>query len=355
MSLTGSSRMVLATLAVATLTAGLHTPVSAQATTAPQGSTAAAHPPANAAAARTAGADYLTVAQLRAKYRDRAGRIATIKGVEIYYKDEGKGPVLLMVHGSTSSLRTWDVIVDRLKSRYRIIRYDVAGTGLSGSISDEAAASIAPVDIAIGLLDTLGVRKVTYVGVSSGGTLGMFLAAKRPDMVERLILSNTPADRVTYGHMAQPAGFLKAQEDAKKAGGFQARPFWDAYLSYFAGDPARFSTKLRDEYYDLNRRVPEKHPLALIAQIGDGVVANKLMAQVVAPTLLIWGGQDRLLTVPAMHSLAKHLEKAEVSEFVMPDVGHYPPVEAPERFAQLVAAYVEAVVPQRPVPVQAVP
>lgn len=289
---------------------------------------------------------YLSVEQLRARYQDKTGRFTTIKGVEIYYKDEGKGPVLLMVHGSASSMRTWDHIVAKLKSRYRIIRFDVPGMGLSGGASDEVAANVTPVDIPIGLLEKLGVQKVTYVGVSSGGTLGMFLAAKRPDMVERLILSNTPADRVTYGHMAQPDSFTRAQADVKKVGGFQSQNFWNEYLTYFAGDPNRFSTKMRGEYYDFNRRVPEKHPLVLIAQIGDGVVANQLMAQIVAPTLLIWGGKDQLLTVPAMKSLEAHLQKAQVSAVIMPDVGHYPPVEVPERFAQLVAAYIEAVVPR---------
>lgn len=290
-------------------------------------------------------APYLTLDQLRSKYRDSAGKIATIKGVEIHYKDEGRGPVLLMVHGSTSSLRTWDGIVDRLKARYRIIRFDVAGMGLSGGISDEAAATVKPVDIAVGLLDKLGVRKLTYVGVSSGGTLGMFLAAQRPDLIERLILSNTPADPVTYGHMVQPPSFVKAQADVKQAGGFQARSFWDEYLGYFAGDPKRFSAKLRDEFYDMNRRAPQKHPIALIAQIGDGVVANQLMAQVAAPTLLVWGGKDALLPVAAMQSLAAHLKNAQVSQVVLPDVGHYPPLEVPERFAKVIATYVEAVVP----------
>ncbi|HEX7873073.1 MAG TPA: alpha/beta hydrolase [Sphingobium sp.] len=311
----------------------------------PVASSASAQAVSAQTAANAPAQPYLTVAQLRAKYGDPAGKIATIKGVEIYYKDEGKGPVLLMVHGSASSLRTWDVIAARLKSRYRIIRFDVAAMGLSGSISDEAAATVTPVDIATGLMDKLGVKKLTYVGVSSGGTLGLYLAAARPDMVQRLILANTPADPVKYGHMVQPDSFLKAQEEAKKAGGFQSQTFWNEYLTYFAGDPARISAKKRAEYYDFNRRTPEKHPIALVAQIKDGIAANQAMAQVTAPTLLIWGGKDPLLTHAAMKSLEAHLPKAQVSEVILPDVGHYPPLEAPERVAQLISAYVEAAVP----------
>lgn len=287
---------------------------------------------------------WLSLGELRTRYADRQGKYANIKGVEIYYKDEGKGPVLLMVHGSSSSLHTWDRIAQLLKSRYRVIRFDVAGMGLSGAVSDEAAANLKPVDIASGLMDQLGVKKLSFVGVSSGGTLGMFLAAARPDLVDNLILSNTPADPVRYGHMVQPESFLKAQEESRKAGGFQSRHFWDEFFAYFAGDPARISAQTRDRYYDMNRRAPEKHPVALVAQIADGVAANELMKQVTAPTLLIWGGKDPLLTIPAMHSLAAHLSSAQVSSVVMPDVGHYPPLEVPDRFAQLVSTYLEDVV-----------
>jgi len=288
---------------------------------------------------------YLSVAQLRAKYADPAGKVALIHGVEIYYKDEGRGPVLLMVHGSTSSLRTWDVIAARLKSRYRIIRFDVGAMGLSGRISDEAAAHVTPLDIVTGLLDRLKVSKLTYVGVSSGGTLGMFLAAARPEMVERLILSNTPSDPVTYGHMAMPESFIQAQALVRQQGGFQSRQFWDEYLNYFVRVPARVGPKIRDEYYDFNRRMPESHPIALIAQIGDGAQANRLMAQVKAPTLLIWGGADPLLTIPAMKALSGHLSSAQVSGVILPDVGHYPPLEAPERFERIMTAYIEAATP----------
>ena len=176
----------------------------------------------------------------------------------------------------------------------------------------------------------------------------MFLAARRPDLVERLILSNTPADPVRYEHLVEPESFKKAQQEAKQAGGFQSLNFWNEYLGYFSGRPERISAKIRGEYYDFNRREKEKHPVALIARIGDGAVANQLMAQVTAPTLLLWGARDQLLPVAAMESLANHLSKAQLSRVVMPDVGHYPPLEVPERVTQMVAAYIEAAVPEVP-------
>ncbi|MCY3816819.1 MAG: alpha/beta hydrolase, partial [Gammaproteobacteria bacterium] len=119
----------------------------------------------------------LTLDELRQKYGDPDGRMAEIGGVEVYYKDQGEGPSILMIHGSRSSLRTWDRVAPELLDRYRVIRYDLPPNGLSGPVSDEAVDRTDPADLAAGLLDHVGVDQVTCVGVSSGGTTCMYLAA----------------------------------------------------------------------------------------------------------------------------------------------------------------------------------
>lgn len=289
----------------------------------------------------------LTVAQLRARYADRLSRYMTVRGMEIHYKDEGprKAPVLLMIHGSQSSLRTWDRIAVLLKPRYRIIRFDIPGYGLSGPVSDEAAASVLPVEITEGLLDGLGVKRLAAaVGVSSGGTMAMYLAARRPEMVARLILSNTPSDPVDTSHMVQTPAFLAAQDRARRTG-YQDYDFWDQYLSFFAGDPARISRRTRMEYWDFNRRSPERHPIAMVARIGDGKQAAIEMAKITTPTFLVWGSGDPLLPEAAVNAITRYLKNATISKVLMPDVGHYPPLEVPDRFARWIETYVEAGVP----------
>jgi pimeloyl-ACP methyl ester carboxylesterase len=287
---------------------------------------------------------FATLEELRAKYRDRNGKIAVIKGVEVYYKDEGRGPTILMVHGSQSTLKTWDHVVPSLLKRYRVIRFDIPPQGLSGRVTDADVARIQPTDIPEELLAQLGVTKITYVGVSSGGTLGFFLAAKRPDLVERLILSNTPADPVKTGHLQQPAEFLEAQRLARETG-FQSRNYWNLFLDYFSGDPRRLDTGIREQYYDFNRRGPEKNYLGLVAVVANHEKAVAAMNGVRAPTLLIWGGKDALLVPASARALAGYLTGTQVSTVFMPDVGHYPPLESPQRFAQIVAAYIEAATP----------
>ncbi len=315
-------------------------PVAAQAVQ-PQAAPSAAPvanvpPPANG--------PWLSLAQLRAKYGDPSAKIARIGGVDVYYKDEGRGPAILLLHGSVSSLKTYDGLAAQLVDRYRVIRFDVPPQGLSGPVPDAALAALKPTDIPEQLLAQLGVTRVTVVGVSSGGTLGVQLAAKRPDLVQRLILSNAPAEQVRIAGQTLAPPLQKAVDDFKRRG-YMSRDYWDAFLDFYAGDPARYGPKFREQIYDMNRRAPRPNVVGLVAVVEDHEKAVAAMAGVTAPVLLIWGGADPLLPYTAMDALEGYLKNAQVSRIRLPDVGHYPPVEVPERYARLVRAYIEDALP----------
>ncbi|MDE0454641.1 MAG: alpha/beta hydrolase [Gammaproteobacteria bacterium] len=290
-------------------------------------------------------AQRLTLEALRQKYADPNGQLVEIGGVEVYYKDQGEGPAILMIHGSRSTLRTWNRVAPELLDRYRVIRYDLPPNGLSGPVSDEAADRLEPASFAAGLLDHLGVEQVTCVGVSNGGTTCMYLAAAYPDRVHRLVLSNSPSDPVTTDHVNEPPEFEEAIRILEETG-FETENFMDLYLDFFSGDPRRISDQTRREYFDFNRRAKEANRLALTGLVGDHAKTRKAMASVSAPVLLIWGGRDALLPPAAAGTLASYLEGTLVSTVFMPDVGHYPPLESPVRFAQIVAAFLEAAAPQ---------
>lgn len=286
----------------------------------------------------------LTLNELRAQYGDTDGRIANVQGVEVYYKDQGEGPAILMIHGSRSTLRTWDGVTPQLIDRYRVIRYDLPPQGLSGPVSDEAAGRLSPASLAAGLLDYLNVDRVTCVGVSSGGTTCMYLAATYPNRVTRLVMSNSPSDPVTTGHLKMPPEFIEAQRVARESG-FESLNFWNEFLDYFNAVPARISAQKRREYYDFNRRIVEPNITALVGLVSDKDKTMAALSSVRAPALLIWGSKDPLLPPNTAAKLAGYLENTQVSVVFMPDVGHYPPVEAPYRFGKIVAAYLEAAAP----------
>lgn len=297
-----------------------------------------------------AASNTLSLDQLKAKYQNSQSHYATIAGLKIHYRDEGlkraDAPVLLLVHGSSSTLKTWDGMVPLLKAHYRVIRYDVPGLGLSDDVPDSVVASTAPADIAEALLTQLGVKKATVVGVSSGGTLGIFLAAKRPDLVERLVISNAPSDPVDTSHLVPSKAWADALARAK-ANGYQDADYWSQFLAFFAGDGTRIDQPTRLHFYDFNRRAPHKNFIAMIAKVADAPKARAAMAAVKVPTLLIWGGSDPLLPTSAARILYGYLGNAEPGLVYLPDVGHFPPIETPQRFTTVMRAWIEAGVPSR--------
>ena len=299
-------------------------------------------PTASAADAPSTGGR-LTLQELRARYLRPQDHLVTIGGVEVRYRDEGRGPAVLLLHGSNSTLETYDGMVERLKSHYRLIRFDTPPVGLSGSVSDAAIASLpSPEALMTGLLDSLKIPSVVAVGVSSGGTMAYYLAGAEPQRVCALILANTPSDPVDTSGVRNPPE-LEAAKAAAARTGVGDRDFWWAYFRFLYGDPGRITPALIERLYDMNRRVPEAHPLHLYALTAHNEVTLARLAAVRAPTLLVWGMRDPVLPYRTAVALRDHLTGTTASLLLLDDVGHYPTLEVPDRFAAILRNYVEAV------------
>lgn len=283
----------------------------------------------------------LTLTELRHRYQAPGDRYVTVGGVELRYRDEGKGPVLLLLHGSRSTLNAWDGVTARLKGRYRILRFDQPPTGLSGPLSDAARKAVgSPEALVAGFLDALGVTKASVFGVSSGGTLGYYFAATYPGRVDALILANTPSDPVGATKIASTPAIDTALVAAKR-NGYEGRDFWSAYLGFLYGDPHRMKPGTVDYYYTTNMRVTEANPFGLHALTSNAAATLAHLHAVRAPVLILWGMRDQVLPgETAGRALERYLTGAKSVSFVALDsVGHYPPMESPERVADLVDAY----------------
>lgn len=287
---------------------------------------------------------HVSLSELRQSWANPADKFLTIDGVEVCYRDEGKGPAILLIHGSSSTLRTYDAMTEILKSRYRVIRYDSPPLGLSGPVPDSVVGKLRPSDIPARLLKHLGVERATVVGVSSGGTTGTFMAAEHPAMVERLVVSNAPADIVDMSKLVRGRSLAKA-EDTYGLYGDPTRPkprhYWRTYWDFYAEEPGRISEAIIDQFFDFNRRAPEKNGTALIGVVADQAKIIAAAKAVTAPTFVLWGSADPLLPGPAAAEvLAKRFTNAPVTMVLMPDVNHYPPIEVPARFAAFVEAFI---------------
>ncbi len=290
------------------------------------------------------------LADLRAKYASAADRYAIVEGVEIAYRDEGEGPVLLLIHGSSTTLRSWDPVAAELVKDFRVIRYDVPPFGLSGPVADKDLSDVEPTDIPAGLLQSLGIGKATVVGTSFGGTTALFLAANNPDLVDRLVILNAPSDPVPAAITLGPSLEAAYAKHGGQSGYTAKRPaeFWQTYFEYYYGQPERVQPWVAEQAASFTRPVPMPNMLALISKVSDNEAVRATYGKVTQPTLLLWGGRDPLLPAMMATRLAEYLPAATVSTVIMEDVGHYPIMEVPTRVAGLIRDYIKLATPVRP-------
>jgi 3-oxoadipate enol-lactonase len=111
-------------------------------------------------------------------------------GISINYEIEGKGPDFVLIHGAGDNLNMWFNQVPVLSKNYRVIRFDVRGSGKTDRPQVDYSTSLFAED-AWEFLKTIGVKEAIFMGYSMGGRIAMELALKHPGLVKALVLANS--------------------------------------------------------------------------------------------------------------------------------------------------------------------
>jgi haloalkane dehalogenase len=116
-------------------------------------------------------------------------RTIDLDGIPIAYTDEGDGPTLLLVHDGMWSY-VWGQVIERLSGTFRVVTLDFPGSGLSPD-SDRPVTLESDSELLESFVDKLGLKRFTLVAHDLGGAVGIGLAARRPNLVEGMVLTNT--------------------------------------------------------------------------------------------------------------------------------------------------------------------
>ena len=119
-------------------------------------------------------------------------------GLSVHYRDEGAGPPLLLLHGTGSSLHTWDAWTDALRGHFRVIRMDLPGFGLTGPNRDDDYRIERYVEFVEAFRRRLGLESFALAGNSLGGEIAWSYTVAHPDRVSALVLvdpAGYPIDR----------------------------------------------------------------------------------------------------------------------------------------------------------------
>ena len=266
-------------------------------------------------------------ARLDSPYWRDADQLVDIYGVMARVRSEGPAdaPVIVMVHGFSYSLESWDAWAADLSRDYRVIRMDLPGHGLTGPDPQQRYSVPETVNFLGGLLDELGLDHVTLAGNSLGGLVSWRLAAERPDLVSRLVLVAPGAysiNGVTDQPVAVPMGvsfYLTSAPEAMIA----------AASAGLFGDPSRMDPALPGRVHALMQTPGVGQALVERLEVFTLPDPTADLARVEAPALVLWGGRDVMIPVEQAGRIADDLPQAEL--IIYDDLGHILHEEDPAR------------------------
>ncbi|SVA45460.1 uncharacterized protein METZ01_LOCUS98314, partial [marine metagenome] len=126
--------------------------------------------------------------EIEAKYLEDSSSFMNIDGVNIHYTDEGTGPVILLLHANYANLIDWRPWVEILSPNYRVIRLDIPGHGLTEADPLNDYSMPRTLFLIETLISSLGIKQLSIVGASLGGTIGIHFTYNNPETVDNLIL-----------------------------------------------------------------------------------------------------------------------------------------------------------------------
>ena len=274
----------------------------------------------------------------------------TIHGHKRAFVKVGEGPVLLLLHGLGCDHTTWDPIIDILARRYTVIAPDLLGHGLS----DKPRADYSVGGYANGmrdLLTCLGIDKATVVGHSFGGGVAMQFAYQFPERTERLVLvaSGGLGPEVTPVIRAiTTPGFHQAMRVLMLPGVRQATTRTMRALSRTGWQRTRDLDEVAEIYEsfkDPAARRAIRHVVSAVVDWQGQIVtmADRAYLTEAMPMAVVWGRNDQVIPVAHANNAAKLAPGARVK--VIPNAGHFPHKDHPQRFAKIVHEFIRSTQP----------
>lgn len=283
----------------------------------------------------------IPAAELEARYAGPTSRFITIDGVRMHYRDEGSGPVLVLLHANFSNLIDWDPWVEALKDRYRIVRFDMSSHGLTGPDPTGDYTQQRTLALTEQFIDALGLERITIGGTSMGGTVAIHYTAAHPERVERLILLSPGSlegrERKRRGTVPRVGYVLKY---------ILPRALPEFMLRSGFGNPDKLTPELVDRWYDMWMREGQREAqLDRLSQYQAGDIEG-LIRSIRVPVLLLWGEANTTAVFSQSVEFRELLADAPSLTFVSyPGVGHMAVEEAGAEIARDVRAWLDAAQP----------
>jgi len=289
-----------------------------------------------------ASAGTITWEEIRARYANPDSKFVVLEGadgIEVHYKDEGKGPAVLLVHSSSGDLKDWDGWVKILAPRYRVVRLDLPAFGLTGPVPSGNYSVDRYLTLVDALMDHLGIESFAIVGASYGGLVAFRYAATRIERVTALVLSDSAG--IEYGGRGGTSARARARTTVFTPE-HRTEEKTETMLKSMINDPSRVTPELvrrKTDYANVVGRDREAFVATALYERGN---PQRVLAHVRAPALVLWGGASRGLSPETATAFADAMKNARsVNKILYPGGGHFLHIERPDPTGQDAAAFLD--------------
>ena len=283
----------------------------------------------------------VSLEELKKEYTNEASKFIEIDGMQVHYRDEGQGFPIVLVHGTASSLHTWNDWTKDLKKKYRVIRMDLPAFGITGP-NKNADYSIENYTYFLQqFLMKINVAKFHLAGNSLGGNIAWNYAAEHPEQIEKLILidaSGLPTNK------PQPAVFKMAKTPVLSSLFLYVTPkfFIKKNMEEVYADNSKVTDAIITRYHKMALRVGNRQAFIDRAKTDFklGAKANlEKLKSIQIPSLLIWGAQDSWIPLDNGKQMDRMLTNSKL--VILENSGHVPMEENPAESLEALNGFLE--------------
>lgn len=277
----------------------------------------------------------LSLDYLKSKYANEESEFMPINGIQMHFRDQGlttDSLPIVLIHGTSSSLHTWEPWVSELKATKRIITFDLPAYGLTGPNANHDYSQKAYVEFLDSLLIKLNISKCILGGNSLGGSVSWNYAIEHSEKIKKLILID--AGGYPINSTSIPIAFKLAKV-----------PFFNNLLDYITPkamvessvknvyfDPSKVSNEFINRYYELTLREGNRAAFReRLASSKNSISKNntsQLIKTIKVPTLILWGDHDHLIPVASAYKFHEDLPNDTL--VILKNLGHVPMEEDPK-------------------------
>jgi 3-oxoadipate enol-lactonase len=256
-----------------------------------------------------------------------------INGLDVNEFGKENSLPIVFIHAFPLSCRMWDPQVDAFKNKYHVVIYDLRGFGFSET-HEAHLTTDSHVDDLISIIDALKLEKPVICGLSMGGYIALRALEMHQDRFRAAILCDTKSDADTNAAKIKRAEQIKQIRNGDKA------TFFENFLKNALCEK---TLKEKPDTVKILRDImsweKEEGVMAALLTMAARTDTTEFLDKINIPVLILTGSEDKLVPPDFAKALNEKIKNSHLE--IIPDSGHFPNLEKPEKFNSVVESFLK--------------